>query len=502
MIVLTPEEMTNLDQKVIDNGFESLLLMETAGRKTYEIIKENYDSNNKILIMAGAGNNGGDGLVIGRLLDICNYNVKIIIVGRKEKLNKDPLKNYNICKLRDIDIQFFYKDSDFSMIKEAVSHSDLIVDSLLGTGLTGNLRSPYLKIVKMINESNNDVVAVDIPSGINGKNGEVMGSAIEADITVTMAFSKVGHHIYPGRQYTGELNIIDLGFPQNLIEQVKYKHNMLTCPEAGELLPKRGRTGHKGTFGKTLVIGGSKGLEGAPALSGESALKMGSGLVKTLIPEKINQTVSRYCKELISDDLTIVNIDKEIRNYDVIALGPGLGRGEKQKEVVSFVLENTKIPVVIDADGINNLNLEELKKTNKEIILTPHPGEFANLINKSIQEIEDNRIKYVREFTKKYNVNLVLKGASSLISDKKGNIYINNTGNEGMATAGSGDVLTGIISSLIGQKLEVFKSAVLGVYLHGLAGDIATKNIGSYSVMASDLIDSIPPAISKIKRGC
>ncbi len=502
MIVLTPEEMAKLDQKVIDNGYESLILMETAGRGTFQSLQEKYDRDNKILILAGSGNNGGDGLVIGRLLDICKYNVKIIIVGNQNKLNKDPLTNYKICELRDMDIQFFEQDSDLQLIKNAITESDVIVDSLLGTGLKGDLRSPYLEIVKMINDSKNKVLAVDIPSGINGRNGQVMKEAVKADYTVTMAFSKIGHHLYPGRAYTGELQRVDLGFPEHLIEYSKYKHHSLTLQEAGNLLPKRAKTGHKGSFGKVLVIGGSKGLEGAPALSGKSALKMGTGLVKTVIPSEISSTVSSFSPELISDDLTIENIEKDIKDYDVIALGPGLGIGEFQKEIVSYLINKAELPIVIDADGLNNLNLKELKNAKSNLVLTPHPGEFARLIGKSIPEVQANRLKYVREFVDKYKVNLVLKGASSLVSDPAGNIYINPTGNEGMATAGSGDVLTGIISSLIGQGLNTFNSAVLGVYLHGLAGDISTDKLGSHSVVAQNLIENIPPAISKIKRGC
>lgn len=502
MLILTPKEMGELDKKVIDSGFESLLLMETAGRKTAEIIKEKYNKDNNILILAGSGNNGGDGLVIARILDICDYNVKIIIVGNYNKLKEDPLTNYKICKLRDIELDFFDKQSDFSLIKDSISKSDLIIDSMLGTGLTGDLRDPYLQIVKLINKSNNEVLAVDIPTGIDGFNGRVMKEAVEADITVTMAFSKIGHLLYPGRAYTGQLNIVDLGFPEKLIDHKKYRHHSLTLKEANKLLPKRERTGHKGCFGKVLVIGGSFGLEGAVALTGNSALKTGSGLAKLLAPEAVNATIKSFCQEAISERLTIKNIKENIENYDIIALGPGLGRGKFQKEVVSFLLNNANKPLIIDADGLNNLKLEELKRAEREILLTPHPGEFARLVDKSVDEIQSNRIKYLRDFTQEYNVNVVLKGASSLIADQKGNVYINTTGNEGMATAGSGDVLTGIIASLAGQKVNLYQSAVLGVYLHGLAGDIACSKVGSHSLMAQDIITNIPPAISKIKRGC
>lgn len=502
MIVLTPEEMAELDQKTIKNGFPSLLLMETAGRGIAEVIKEKYGQSEKILILAGSGNNGGDGLVVGRLLDIWNYNVKIIIVGTKEKLNNDPLKNYNTCKLRNIKVQFFNSQKDLEKLKSSISNVDLIVDSLLGTGLSGDLREPYLNIVKLINESGKKVISVDIPSGINGRTGRVMGEAVEADTTVTMAFNKVGHHIHPGRAHTGELVTVQLGIPDKYVDKDKYNHHTLTLKEAKDLLPQRPYNGHKGTFGKVLVVGGSRGYEGAPALTGESALKMGTGLVKVLVPENIDQTVSSFCKELTSGPLSKQNLKEEMDKYDVIALGPGLGLGTRQKEIVSYLLNNSTVPLVIDADGLNNLDLKELKRSNSEILLTPHPGEFSRLINKSTEEIQSNRLKYIREFAQEYKTNVLLKGASTLIADKTGNVYINTTGNNGMATAGSGDILTGIISSLNGQNLSLYKSAVLGAFMHGLAGDIGAKELGYYSITASNITENIPPAISKIIRGC
>ena len=502
MIVLTPEEMAKLDKKTITNGFPSLLLMETAGRGIAEVIKEKYSPCKEILILAGSGNNGGDGLVVGRLLDIWNYNVKIIIVGQKDKLNNDPLKNYKSCKLRDLEIQFLNSQKDLNGLKETIFNSDLIVDSLLGTGLSGDLREPYLSIVKLINSSSKNVIAVDIPTGINGKSGKVMGEAVKAEITVTMAFNKVGHHIYPGKAHTGELVTVDIGIPDKYVEKDNYNHHTLRLEEANELLPPRSNNGHKGTFGKVLVVGGSVGYEGAPALTGESALKMGSGLVKVLVPESINQTVSGYCKELTSGCLSKQKLKESIDKYDVIVLGPGLGVGESQKEIVSYLLNNSTTPLVIDADGLNNLSLKELKNTNCEVVLTPHPGEFSRLINKPIKEIQNNRLKYIREFAREYKTNVLLKGASTLISDKTGNVYINQTGNDGMATAGSGDVLTGIISSLIGQNISLYNSAVLGAFIHGLAGDIGAEGLGNYSLTASDIIKNIPPAISKIIRGC
>lgn len=502
MIVLTPKEMAELDQKTIENGFSSLLLMETAGRGIAEVIREKYGHSKKILILAGTGNNGGDGLVVGRLLDIWNYNVKIIIVGQKQKLNNDPLKNYKTCKLRDIEVQFFHSQKDMKKLKDTISNYDIIVDSLLGTGLSGDLRKPYLNIVRLINDSGKKVVAVDIPTGINGSTGKVMGEAIKAETTVTMAFNKVGHYIHPGHAHRGELITVNLGIPDKYVDENKYNNHTLTLKEANDLLPKRPYNGHKGSFGKVLVVGGSFGYEGAPALTGESALKMGSGLVKVLVPENINYAVSSFCKELTSGKLTKLNLKEEIDKYDVIALGPGLGVGEKQKDIVSYLLNNSSVPLVIDADGLNNLSLKELKSAESEVVLTPHPGEFSKLVNKSIKEIQSNRLKYIREFVTEYKTNVLLKGANTLIADKTGNVYINSTGNNGMATAGSGDVLTGIISSLIGQNLSLYESAVLGAFIHGLAGDIGIEESGCYSLTASNITENIPAAISKIIRRC
>jgi len=502
LIVLSPDEMASLDKKVINRGFPSLLLMETAGRRTAEIIKGKYSREQKILILSGPGNNGGDGLVVGRILDIWDYDVKIIVVGKLDKLNDDPRKNLKICQLRSMKIEFLPADIDLSDLKNNILEYDVMVDSLLGNGLTGQLREPYLQIVKMINSSGKNVLSVDIPTGVNGSNGKIMGEAVRAETTVTMAYSKVGQFIYPGREYIGELIVIDLGFPKNLVNFNMYNHYTLTSNEAKRLLPKREVTGHKGTFGKILILGGSLGYEGAPVLTGKSALKMGSGLVKILTPVDVYQTVSCYCEEITGDYLTIEKFEEAVKDFNVVALGPGLGVGDFQKKLVNTVLKKASIPLVIDADGINNLDLEILKEADNQIVLTPHPGEFSNLIDEPIPDVLANRIKYVRDFATQYGVNIVLKGASSIISDREGNVYINTTGNNGLATAGSGDVLTGIISSLSGQKLNIYKSAVLGTYIHGLAGDLAEQKLGSYSMIAKDIIENIAPAISKILRRC
>ncbi|MCF8008362.1 MAG: NAD(P)H-hydrate dehydratase [Halanaerobiales bacterium] len=501
MIVLTPEQMISLDQEVIKEGFPSILLMETAGRKVFDIIKERFFKKN-ILIFVGTGNNGGDGLVLARLLDIYDLDVKIIVVGSKDKFSDDFNTNFKICKLRDLNIEFASQSVNYDNIKKQIKTNQLIVDAMLGTGLTNKLRSPFLEIVKLINQDDTPVISVDIPTGLNGKTGKVMGDAVKADLTASMAFCKTGHFLYPGREYTNQLEVVDLGFPLSIVNKNKYNHFTLNKREAFQLLPKRSKTGHKGNFGKVLVVGGNIGYEGAPVLTAKSALKTGSGLVKIVTDQETRKIISNSSLEIITEVLKTDLITDNVNKYNVVALGVGLGVSEEKKKMISQLIKKCQVPLIIDADGINNLKLSLLKDNdNSNLILTPHPGEFSNLIGKSITEIEKNRVTYARQFALKYKITLVLKGATSIVALSNGELFLNRTGNDGMATAGSGDVLTGIISSLCGQNISVKNSAVLGTYLHGLAGDIAKEKFGNYSLTAQDILDNISSAILKISGG-
>lgn len=519
MIVLRPEEMRKVDKAAIDAGFPDPILMETAGRGVAEKaryilhdIEENHGlKGGSILIITGKGNNGGDGLVAARYLDMWGYYVKILLLADGEELDGSPEINYNLCQLRNIAIIEFKNDEleegNFQEIEKLVTESDLIIDAILGTGIKGEVREPVATIIGLVNDTVNTVLAVDIPSGICGDTGKVLGKAIKADYTITMAYPKIGLIVYPGRSYCGEIEIVDLGVPDRFAKELEPEHYVLNKFEAATLLPERPETAHKGTFGKVGVIGGSHGMSGAPALTGSAALRMGAGIVRVAVPSEIEEVVAGFSPEIINislngienllkvEDLEI--IEDLMNNSNVLAVGPGLGRDDSVTKIVNKIIKEFEKPLVLDADGINALNNPDiLIERSAPLIITPHPGEMARLLNTEIEKIQEDRIGIARQFATTYKVYLILKGAATVIALPEGHVYINPTGNEGMATGGSGDVLTGIIAGLLAQGIDSKDAVTLAPYLHGVSGDLAAEELGSYSVVAGDLIDYLPEAIN------
>ncbi|MFW6381825.1 MAG: NAD(P)H-hydrate dehydratase [Bacillota bacterium] len=502
MIALTPEQMQAMDKQVIRDGFPGIILMETAGRGVAERAAAMVDPSSRIMVFAGKGNNGGDGLVAARYLEMWGYQVQIFGPD-KEDVSGSPEKNYQICLNRNMQLHKL-SDNPESELKRA----DLVIDALLGTGITGEVRGRIARLIEIINQSEAPVLAVDIPSGISGLTGEVLGCAVQADRTATMAFPKIGCCIYPGKDHTGELEVIDLGMPAEPLEKINYNHFLLTWKQAGELLPAREVTGHKGSFGRVGVIGGSPGMEGAPSLCGYSALKAGAGLVQLAVPESIRSTVAGRFPELITTDLSGETEDQKLdylldRN-DVLAVGPGLGQGSGARQLLAEILKKSEIPLIIDADGLNviagMLPDMDLTGTSAPLIFTPHPGEFSRLTDQSISQIQKHRIDSARDFAVNNQLYLVLKGAVTVIALPDGRVYLNQSGNPGLATAGSGDVLTGMIAGLLAQDTGVAASAILGPYLHGYAGDLAARELTGYSVTAGDLFEFLPRVFRELQK--
>jgi len=527
VIVLKPEEMRKVDQLAIDAGFPDLLLMETAGRgvalKAVEVMKQKPGRN--ILIIAGKGNNGGDGLVAARYLQDFGFNTKVILLTGAENLSGSPLINYRLCQLKSIKIISPDSTVQIPEIEKMISRADLLIDAMLGTGISGSVREPVTSIIELMNNSGKTILAVDIPSGISGETGKVLGKAVYADYTVTMAYPKTGLLVYPGRDYSGEIEIVDLGVPEEYALKVKPGCFTLTSEEAAALLPGRQGTGHKGTFGKVGIIGGSPGMSGAPSLTGLATLRTGAGLVKVAVPGKIQSVVASFSPELITCSLkelslngaykqdheyearngteyyndNLIGLDDLIEQFNVLAAGPGLGQRKIITDIIYRLLREFQGPLVLDADGLNAIkSLNVLKDRKEPLIITPHPGEMARLLGATINEIQEKRIEIARNFSTEYGLYLVLKGASTIIALPDGRIYINLTGNEGMATAGSGDVLTGIITGLLAQGVKAEEAAILGPYLHGLAGNLAREEKSSFSLIAGDLITYLDAAFNRL----
>jgi NAD(P)H-hydrate epimerase len=513
MEVLTPQMMAKCDRETIDSGYPEILLMEAAAygvaRIAVEILKKEFEfkakAELKLTFLVGKGNNGGDGLAAARILKNWGYQPEIIFSTEAEKLKGVNSKNYELASLNQV------KYYHFSDLKEAqflskIENSDLIIDALLGTGIKGELRGNIKNIINLINQKRQSkplTLAVDIPSGVIGENGRIAGEALNADYTVTMAAYKRGLLLYPGRDYCGQIKVVSIGIQPETIEKNSDSLKAFKQQEAVRLKPDRINNGHKGSFGKVAVLAGSRGMTGAPLLSTKAALRSGSGLVYLLTAEEIEAQTSVQLEEVVGIPLVskkgmvsansfpqILQFSKKV---DLLAAGPGLGRSSEISDLMEKILKELELPLILDADAINAIkNLELLKKYKGELILTPHPGEMSALTGISIEEINNNRIEVARDFAEEYGVNLILKGAATITAAPDGRAYINTSGCNGMATAGSGDVLTGIVSALKAQKMSCFEAAALAVYLHGRAGEIAAAKTSNYALIASDIIDNLP----------
>lgn len=510
MILLTADEMQKVDEKAIDLGMPELILMETAGRSVAARAYSRWQDmiEGEIVILVGGGNNGGDGLVAARYLNSWGAAVRVIMLKSPSELSGVNKQNYRMCELNNVNFTYLEEQNE-DRPEKIIANSGLIIDAILGTGLTGDVRGKAVDIIQMANGANSPILAVDIPSGINATTGEVLGTAIKADLTVTMQNAKIGHELYPGRFYRGELMITDLGFPAEAYKEINPGHFRLTDREALQLLPERSETGHKGTFGRVLVIAGSKEMPGAAILTAVSCMKAGAGLVQLAVPEEITSSISSKAPEIVllpleADDgqLGPDNLP-ELKNAadkaDIIAVGPGLGQGEAVQKLMEGLMNQSSLPMIIDADGINNLpDLEKVQNYSQELILTPHPGEMGRILDKTASEIVDNRVQIARDFAREKGVVLVLKGADTLTALPAGEIFVNPTGNEGMGTAGSGDVLTGLAAGLWAQNLSGEKAACLANYLHGRAGDLAKEDKSGYALTSGDLLEYLGRAFNSL----
>jgi len=512
MEVLTPAMMKKCDKATIEFGYPEILLMEAAAsgvaNLALEIIEEEVYFKEKkavkISVLVGKGNNGGDGLAAARILKNLGYQPAIILSSDKDELKGINKKNFKLADFNKVQYYQFedLKETEFLKI---INESDLIIDSLLGTGITGELRGNIKKIINLINQRVTDqplTLAVDIPSGIIGKTGNIAGKALKADYTATMAAYKRGLLLYPGRDFAGNIKVINIGIQKETIKNIGDGLKVFNAQEAKKIMPKRKNYGHKGDFGKIAVLAGSKGMTGAPLLTTKAALKSGSGLVYLLIAEEIEALTTNQLEELVGisipskNGIIAENSFEKIKDFskkvDLLAAGPGLGTTSSVKSTIKNILEKMDIPLVIDADALNSINdLELLKNYSGEIILTPHPGEMARLTGLTIKEINADRIKIARDFAKKNKITLILKGAATITADSDGRIYINSSGCNGMATAGSGDVLTGIVSSLRAHNMKSFEAAALAVYIHGKAGEYAAEAESNFSLMAGDIINNL-----------
>jgi len=511
MRVVTAHTMQEIDKQAIKEcGISGLQLMENAGYSCVEEIIAEFGLKGHCVVMAGKGNNGGDGYVIARLLFQKGWSVKVIILADREQVSGDAATNLE--KLPASVINYCTQEGQLSALyMEGIFQADILVDALLGTGLRSNINGIYLEAVDLINTSGRPVVSVDIPSGIHGTTGRMLGDAVKAYLTVTFAFAKLGHVLYPGAEYTGRLVVADIGIPPKIMAEAP-GYDFLNAETIRPLLHRRDRQAHKGQFGHCLIIAGSTGKTGAAALSANSAVRAGSGLVTLGAAESIHSIIEVKTTEAMTFPLPdsgsghLTNsafpaIERLLVGKNAVAIGPGIGLRPGTYALVQNLVETVTLPLVIDADGLNALaeDITVLKrKKSKQVILTPHPGEMSRLLGTSIPDVEAIRISVAQEFARTYSVYLVLKGARTIIASPTGTAAINGSGNPGMATGGMGDVLTGIIVSLLGQGYVAWDACRLGVFLHGFAADMIAEEKGENGMNASDVLEKLPYAYNKL----
>lgn len=504
------EEIRSVDKKAIEKlGIPGVVLMENAGTAVVRQIEKNLGNlkDKKVCIFAGKGNNGGDGYVIARHLYNKGVKVKVFLLGAQEAVVGDAKINLDILQSMGLDVIEVSENRDWDKVKIAAAFSDFLVDALLGTGFKGELAGNMLEAAKIINSSGKIVFAVDVPSGVNADNGQVAGASVRADYTVTFSLIKPGLLLYPGAEQAGKIYVEDIGIPHAVVEDTKIRQNAVRAAEIQSMLVKRPAAAHKGMCGRVAVLAGSTGLTGAAVLTSMAAMRSGAGLVTLGIPASLNPILEVKLTEVMTKPLpevpggavsleSVPGFLELAAKSEAVAIGPGLGGAGETKDAVRELIKIIDKPLILDADALNALSGAPhlLKEAKALAVITPHPGEMARLTGLSIAEVNSERIEVARMSACDWNCIVVLKGAPTVVAFPDGEVYINTTGNAGMATGGAGDVLTGVIAAFIAQGLSSHEAAVVGVYVHGLAGDIAAQT-GVVGRVAGDILSALPAAI-------
>jgi len=513
MIVVTAEQMREMDRLTIQKyGIPSLTLMERAGAGIVTAILKRFPRAAKrgVLVVAGKGNNGGDGFVVARLLKRKRIPCEVALLGRRDQLSPDAahnLKAFVKVKGKVVDIA----PENLSLLAERMKGKGLLVDALLGTGTKNEVRGLYAEGITVMNTSGLPIVAVDIASGLDTDSGIPLGVAIQAEMTVSLAYPKLGQVTYPGLNYGGDFVIADIGIDPRAVAEVSPQTEVLEEEEIGWLIPRRKPDTHKGTYGHALIIAGSRGKTGAAIMACRAAMRCGAGLVTLAAPRSLNNVLAGALVEVMTEPLRDnaaeemeILTDLEwvglVEKKDALLFGPGLGVNDSTRHALRWLLRNGDVPWVIDADGLNNLalDLDRLRHAKVPPVITPHPGEMARLMGVDNSSVNRDRVGVARAFAVKHRCYVVLKGARTVIATAAGRVFINPTGNPGMASGGMGDVLAGMLVALLGQGFHAEDAMKLGVYLHGFAGDRIAAQRGEIGLIASDIIDELPVAMKSL----
>ena len=540
MRVCTAKEMAAIDRATIAAGTPASELMERAGEAMSELILEflaeqgeGHDHDHVhgpgcghstaeidadeaaatgVLVICGKGNNGGDGLVVARLLSEADCPVSVMLLAKPGALSPDAQANFEL--LPDEVTVFIPEAGEWAeAFAELAESADLVVDAILGTGIEPPLRGPYIDLIRNINDAGIACVALDIPSGVSGDDGLVDPVAVAADMTITVGLPKRGLLLAPGRDFAGDVEVIDIGFAEDLCDEHTPELHWLPRQEYLALLPTRTSVSHKYKFGSLLVVAGSQAFGGAATLAGMGALRSGAGLVSLVVPRGLETAMRVSLPEVLTnavpetDTGTIAPLDPAVfealsEGVRALAVGPGLGRDPDTDHWVCELLAGLDRPLVLDADGLNAFARQGRSPAfgSDQVVLTPHAGEFARLVGLEATEVEERRFELVRQYAAEWNVVLMLKGAPSLIAAPDGRVFINASGDDALARAGSGDVLTGLVGGLLAQGLSALSAALLGAYLHGLAGTAAARGMSTRSVLVREVATAIGPVFEEMEK--
>lgn len=488
--IYTNQEAKAIDRHAIETvGMSGLVLMEKAAMSVAAIFSAREKKEARVLAVCGIGNNGGDAIAVARILHEMGYQSAITVIGETERMTKETAKQLEIavgCQVPVLSLSSICEE-DF----------EVIIDGIFGIGLARNVEGIYEKVIEDMNASGASIYALDIPSGIHGTTGAVMNKAVRADLTVTFGVNKLGLVLYPGCEYAGEVFVTDIGFPKSSVQSVKSSVYHYEQTDLQQFLPCRPARSHKGSFGKVLVVAGSEKMSGACYLAAKAAYRVGAGLVRVVSSADNREILLSSLPEMLFS--TRDELAEGVDWADVVIIGPGIGLTEEAEEMVRYVVENAPVPTVIDGDGIRLLNTCTESLTDN-FVLTPHVKEMSYLTGMSITELQQDIVGTTVDSARQWGCIMAQKDARTVVSDGLES-YINVCGNSGMATGGSGDVLAGVIGGLLGQGMEPFAAAKLGVYLHGLAGDKMLPVTGTYGMMASDLIMGLQNVFAEQESG-
>ncbi|MFC1498325.1 NAD(P)H-hydrate dehydratase [Verrucomicrobiota bacterium] len=519
MKFVSTEQMRELDRKTIEKfGVSGETLMERAGIGVADAVLRlagiSRIMDPFIRLLAGKGNNGGDAFMAARYLVEQGLNVEVWIAGQADAISGDALTHFNMMKSAGVSLCELPEEKDWN--SDSVLDyraADILVDGILGTGISGAARGPAKGAINYINahSENGLVVSIDVPSGMNSDTGKAEGEAVRADITVTMGLPKLGLSEIEALDYVGSVEVVDIGIPDELVGNIQCNRELITAQDLSGTIKRRAGNSHKGNFGHVLLVGGASGYAGAIALAARAAMRSGAGLVTVLAPGSVAPVVAGIAPEamvhwaceteagsLSSDCLS--KWDRDINDFDAVLIGPGITTHDQSRLLVEHVLEKCRKPLVLDADALNVLagNAEKSTAADCPVVITPHPGEMARLLGCSSGDVQADRCGTALKAVNDFNAVTVLKGARTVVVEKGQVPHINSTGNPGMASGGTGDVLSGLITGLIAQGLKPFDAARIAVYLHGRAGDNIARNSSQAGMIAGDIIEELPNVLREI----